>query len=93
MSTKKFCITNLSPNTSVDEVLNFFGFDNPEERESCVVQISAGSDPSSAMVEVPEGMADKVKERDGAAFGDRTINIEDTDQNQSDAVVASDATP
>ena len=92
MSTKKFCITNLSTNTSVDEVLNFFGFDNPEERESCVVQLSAGSDPSSAMVEVPEGMADKVKERDGAAFGDRTINIEDTDQNQSDAVVASDAT-
>ena len=58
IQTKKFVITNLASTTSLDEALNFFGFVSSEERQSCTATFSAGNDPSSAAVEIPECMAD-----------------------------------
>ena len=69
--------------------MNFLGFENPEERKSCVVELSAGSERSSAVVEIPEGMAERVREQDGAALGDRTINMEEIHQIQTSTTVTS----
>ena len=80
MPTKKFRLTNLATKTSADEVIQFLGFHGSEaERKLCSVALSAGGEQNFAIVLVPEEMAARVKDHDGTAFGERTINIEEID--------------
>ena len=74
MSTAQFKINNLGPNSSVDEIITFLGFNDTEEsRNSCSVALSACR--TFAFVNVPEDLASRVTERNGETLNGVKVNI------------------